>query len=226
MFETYPKINPPFVRDGKTKRLIKYKWLTDEFAYLNDLDWVWTEKVDGAGIRVIWDGYSVSFAGRKDGSEIPSHLLKYLENKFGGAENEGLFEQKFGNKSVILFGEGYGPKINSGEQYRDDVSFILFDVEINGLWLPRAAVSDIANYFSIEIVPRITSDDGCSDVNWAMDYVMSHPKSHVAKVNGKDCYMEGLVGTPMCGILTRTGERIQMKVKWNDFRWLTDAFNT
>lgn len=226
MFETYPKINPPFVRDGKTKRLIKYKWLTDEFAYLNDLDWMWTEKVDGAGIRVIWDGYSVSFAGRKDGSEIPSHLLKYLENKFGGAENEGLFEQKFGNKNVILFGEGYGSKINSGEQYRDDVSFILFDVEINGLWPSRAAVSDIANYFSTEIVPRITSDDGCSDVNWAMDYVMSHPKSHVAKVNGKDCYMEGLVGTPMCGILTRTGERIQMKVKWNDFRWFTDAFNT
>ena len=90
MFETYPKINPPFVRDEKTKRLIKYKWLTDEFAYLNDLDWMWTEKVDGAGIRVIWDGYSVSFAGRKDGSEIPSHLLKYLENKFGGTENEGL----------------------------------------------------------------------------------------------------------------------------------------
>ena len=126
MFETYPKINPPFVRDVKTKRLIKYKWLTDEFAYLNDLDWMWTEKVDGTGIRVIWDGYTVSFAGRKDGSEIPSHLLKYLENKFGGTENEGLFEQKFGNKNVILFGEGYGSKINSGEQYRDDVSFILF----------------------------------------------------------------------------------------------------
>ena len=226
MFETYPKINPPFVRDEKTKRLIKYKWLTDEFAYLNDLDWMWTEKVDGTGIRVIWDGYTVSFAGRKDGSEIPSHLLKYLENKFGGAENEGLFEQKFGNKNVILFGEGYGSKINSGEQYRDDVSFILFDVEINGLWLSRAAVSDIANYFSTEIVPRITSDNGLSDVDWAMDYVMSHPKSRVAKANGKDCYMEGLVGTPMCGILTRTGERIQMKVKWHDFRWFTDAFNT
>lgn len=222
MFEAYPKINPPFVRDEKTKRLIKYKWLTPEFAYLNDLDWIWTEKINGTNTVIMWDGYKVSFAGRKEGSEIPDHLLKYLENKFGGTENEGLFEQKFGNKNVILFGEGYGPKINSGEQYRDDVSFILFDVKINGLWLSRVAVSDIANYFGTEIVPRITSDDGFSDVNWAMDYVMSHPKSRVAKEHGKDCYMEGLVGTPMCGILTRTGERIQTKIKWHDFRWFVN----
>lgn len=223
MFEAYPKINPPFNRDTKSKRLIMNDWFMPEFAYLQDCDWIWTEKVDGTNIQVIWDGYRVSFAGRKEGSDIPDHLLKYLENKFGGPENEGLFEQKFGNKRVILFGEGYGLKINSGEQYRDDVSFILFDVKINGLWLSRASVNDIASYFSTEIVPRITSDDGFSDINWAINYVMSRPKSRVAKANGKDCYMEGLVGTPMCGILTRTGERIQMKIKWHDFRWFADV---
>lgn len=227
MFEAYPKINPPFVRDEKTKRLILNNWILPEFAYLQDLDWIWTEKVDGTNTLVVWDGYRVSFYGRKETSQIPDHLLKYLENKFGGPENEGLFEQKFGNKSVILFGEGYGPKIQTGEEYRDDVSFILFDVKINGLWLSREAVNDIANYFSVDIVPRVTADEhGFSDVQWAISYMKSHPKSIVAEKYGKDCYMEGLVGTPMCGILRRTGERIQMKIKWSDFRWFTDAFNT
>ena len=64
-------------------------------------------------------------------------LLEYLNNKFINIETEELFEQKFGENDVILFGEGYGAKIQNGGLYRSDNSFILFDVMINGNYQNR-----------------------------------------------------------------------------------------
>lgn len=58
---------------------------------------------------------------------------------------------------MILFGEGYGVKINGGGAYRPDVSFILFDVYLpaGNIWLKREAVEDIARTFNIDVVPII-----------------------------------------------------------------------
>ena len=217
-FVSYPKIETPFGRDMDTKKIVKYAWRSNEVEYLKDNDWIWTEKVDGTNIQICWDGHTVTFGGRTENANIPAHLMNYLVDKFGGDVNEEMFEQKFGDTPVILFGEGYGPKINGGQQYRDDVSFILFDVKIGNFWLLRDSVEDIAKFFGIDVVPIVTSEDGFSDIEFAMNYVMAHPKSIVAKNNGKDCYMEGLVGVPKYGILSRNGKRIQVKVKWKDFK--------
>lgn len=219
-FETYPKIETVFSRNPETKKLTAYDWRMPEIGYLQDNDWIWTEKVDGMNARVYWDGHNVTFGGRTERAQIPNGLMEYLEKTFGGETNEEIWEQRFGENEVILFGEGYGPKIQSGSQYRDDISFILFDVKIGKYWLQRDAVEDIAHYFGIDVVPIVRSPDGYPDVHFAIDYVAKHPKSIVAKNNGKDCYMEGLVGVPKCGLLRRNGERIQVKVKWNDIKEL------
>lgn len=216
---TYPKIDGLFARDSETKKIIPGAFRSQEVEYLYYNDWIWTEKIDGTNIRVIWDGYTVSFAGRTDRAQIPAKLLEYLESTFGGQANEQLFEQKFGNMPVILFGEGYGPGIQKGGNYRDDVSFILFDVLVeDNLWLNRESIEDIAKYFSIEAVPILA----VGDMDWAINYVKTHPYSQVASDNGKKNYAEGVVGVPTIMPLTRTGKRIMVKVKWEDLKELVD----
>lgn len=206
----YHKIETLFNRDEKTKKLIQGSYRNETFEYLKDNIWQFTEKVDGTNIRIYWDGHRVSFGGRTDNAQIPAHLINRLNDLFGGETNEQLFEQKFGECEVELFGEGYGIKIQNGGLYRDDVDFILFDVMINGNYQPRESVENIAKYFGIDIVPIVlegTLQDG-------VDYVLNNRKSIVAK-NGAE--IEGVVGRPKMELNDRTGKRVIVKIKYRDF---------
>lgn len=210
MMKEYHKIETLFKRDPKTKKLIVGEYTNDTVEYLKDNIWQFTEKVDGTNIRVYWDGHRITFGGRTDNAMIPAHLINKLNDLFGGEVNEQLFEQKFGDTPVELFGEGYGPKIQSGGAYRDDVDFILFDVLIKDTYLKRDSVEDIANYFGINIVPVVlegTIQDG-------IDYVMNNLKSTIA-VNGAE--LEGVVGRPKVEVLDRLGRRVIVKIKRRDF---------
>lgn len=210
MMKEYHKIETLFKRDPKTKKLIVGEYTNETVEYLKDNVWQFTEKVDGTNIRVYWDGHKVSFGGRTDNAMIPAHLINKLNDLFSGEVNEQLFEQKFGDTPIELFGEGYGPKIQSGGAYRDDVDFILFDVMINDTYLKRESVEDIANYFGINVVPVLlegTIQDG-------IDYVMNNLKSTIA-VNGAD--LEGVVGRPKVEVLDRLGRRAIVKIKRKDF---------
>lgn len=81
--------------------------------------------------------------GRTDNAEIPRPLLDSLNKIFGTTEAEELFEQTFGEKNVILFGEGYGGKVQGvGNEYRPDESFILFDVLIGENYQTREWVRE------------------------------------------------------------------------------------
>ena len=206
----YHKIEALFNRDEKTKKLIQGSYRNETFEYLKDNIWQFTEKVDGTNIRIYWDGHRVQFGGRTDNAQIPAHLINRLNDLFSGETNEQLFEQKFGECEVELFGEGYGIKIQNGGLYRDDVDFILFDVMINGNYQPRASVENIAKYFGIDIVPIVlegTLQDG-------VDYVLNNRKSIVAK-NGAE--IEGVVGRPKTELNDRNGKRVIVKIKYRDF---------
>lgn len=205
----YHKIETVFERDSNTKRLIENKFRNPTVEYLSNNPWVFTEKIDGTNIRIHWDGHKVEFGGRTDRADIPKHLKEILEVLFCGEVNEELFEQKFGANDVTLYGEGYGIKIQNGGNYRSDVSFILFDVQIGDLWLTRENVEDIAEYFGIEVVPVIM----VGTIDEAVEFVKEHPKSTIGTA-----YMEGLVGRPMYELLDRRGNRVIVKIKYKDFQ--------
>lgn len=205
----YVKIPNVFKRETFAKnKLIEGEWSSPELEYLKDADWEFTEKVDGTNIRVIWDGYRVSFKGRTDKADIPKHLLEKLEELFGGTDKEELFEQTFGQSEVILFGEGYGEKIQKGGGLYGKVNFILFDVWIGGFWLGTNNVSDIADTFNIGRVPILFSGNLMDGV----EYIKGHPKSML-----RDAELEGIVGRPMVQMFSRTGQRIMVKIKCRDF---------
>lgn len=207
----YVKIDTPFNRaeDG-SKKLIEGDFRNETIEYLKDLPWVWTEKIDGTNISVAWDGHRVQFHGRTERAQIPADLVNKLNEMFGGETNEEMFEQIFGETPMILYGEGYGPKIQKGGAYRRDVSFILFDVyqPDNDLWLKREAVEDIAQKLGIDVVPIIFE----GPIDYAVDFVKTVPNSEFGTA-----LMEGLVGRPKIELRDRQARRVIVKVKVRDF---------
>jgi len=227
--ETYHKIQTLFKRhtEGKKKgKMIRGEWTTPELEYLAGNQWEFTEKVDGTNIRI---GYNlnpdnldrVEFAGRSDNAVIPKFLMEYLEDTF----TPGLFKDA-DLRDVILFGEGYGPKIQKvGSLYRDDHSFVLFDVKIGEWWLSRKDVDDVAAKLGIESVPTI----GQGTLHDAIDIVSSGITfnkgggverwgSGTLQSRWGNFAAEGIVARPVVPMFDRKGQRIITKIKAVDFK--------
>ena len=205
----YHKIEGLFKRDEQTKKLIEGQYRNETVEFLKDIEWEFTEKIDGTNIRIIWDGHKVEFRGRTDKAQIPSALLNRLIELFGGDVNEQIFEQNFGEKQVMLIGEGYGAKIQGvGGLYRPDQDFILFDVMIGENYQPRETVNSVAKMFNLDVVPIVlkgTIQDG-------IDFVKDRPKSTIGTAP-----MEGLVGRTKAELKDRCGNRVIVKIKVSDF---------
>lgn len=206
---TYPKIETVFKRDERgTKKLIPGAFRNETVEFLSGLPWVFSEKIDGTNIRVHWDGHAVEFGGRTERAQIPAPLVNYLNATFKTPEAEELFEQKFGEAEIMLFGEGYGAGIQSGGAYRKDLSFIMFDAFCGGLWLKRDAIEDIARTFAIDAVPIVLTGTIADGV----EFVKRERKSTIGAAD-----MEGIVGKPAIDILDRRGQRVIVKIKRRDF---------
>lgn len=205
----YHKIEGLFKRDEQTKKLIEGQYRNETVEFLKDMEWEFTEKIDGTNIRIIWNGHKVEFRGRTDKAQIPSALLNRLIELFGGEVNEQIFEQNFGEKEVMLIGEGYGAKIQGvGGLYRPDQDFILFDVMIGENYQPRETVNAVAKMFNLDVVPIVlkgTIQDG-------IDFVKDKPKSTIGTAP-----MEGLVGRTKVELKDRCGNRVIVKIKVSDF---------
>lgn len=206
----YNKIDTLYKRDMEgSKKLLEGEFRNPTVEFLKDNIWTFTEKIDGTNIRVYWDGHKVQFGGRTERAQIPAHLVNFLTATFGTPEAEQIFEEKFGETPVILFGEGYGPKIQNGGAYRPDVSFIMFDVLISNNWQTRESVEDIAKAFGIDIVPIIFE----GTIQEGVDFVKGNPDSTIGTAK-----MEGLVGRPKIEMRDRCGKRVIVKIKWEDFK--------
>jgi hypothetical protein len=206
----YNKIETIYERDiNGTKKLIEGKYRNETVEYLANNEWEFTEKIDGTNIRIYWDGHKITFGGRTDRASIPSHLVNKLNELFLNEETEQLFEQKFGEMEVTLFGEGYGTKIQAvGSDYRSDVGFILFDVLIGENYQSRESVEDIAKAFALEIVPIVLR----GTIQEAVDFIKTNPNSTIGKAK-----MEGVVGRPKVELKDRCGHRLIVKIKCRDF---------
>lgn len=206
----YNKIDTLYKRDMEgSKKLLEGEFRNPTVEFLKDNVWQFTEKVDGTNVRIFWDGHNVQFGGRTDKAQMPAPLVNHLNSVFSTPEAEQIFEEKFGETPVILFGEGYGPKIQNGGLYRNDVSFIMFDVLIANNYQPRESVEDIAKAFGVDVVPIIFE----GTIQEGVDFVKTNPDSTMGTAK-----MEGLVGRPKIEMRDRCGKRVIVKIKWDDFK--------
>lgn len=195
-----------YERDPETKfrTLIEGKWGTPEFGYLADLEWEWTEKLDGTNIRIIWDGERVVFGGKTDNAQLYAPLVAWMNAKFYSGALARVF-----TGPAILYGEGFGAGIQGGGKYRSDTVVVAFDVFCAGMWLKREDVHDIANKLEIEHAAVV----GHGPLVKAIDIVKAGLKSS----HGNNCEAEGLVMRPAVELLDRRGQRVITKIKTKDF---------
>lgn len=204
----YRKIPNVFKFDEKYKKVIG---LNEPFNSLSKLTWIGTEKVDGTNIRIHWDGHKIEIGGRTDKAEFQADLKTYLDSIFLTEEMEYIFEQVFGEKDVMIFGEGYGPKIQNGGTYSDTPKFIVFDIDINGYHLNRTKINEVSEKLGLDSVPIVFS----GDIYDAIKFVGNNPSS---RINAKH-EMEGLVlELEDLDIYDSKGERIKCKCKYRDIK--------
>jgi hypothetical protein len=206
--EKYHKIQTVFNRDPETKykNLLIGEYSKPEFEYLKDNEWVFTEKVDGTNIRVMFDGEKISFGGKTDRAQVPVDLFNHLNEMFSDVEKfKAIFDQP-----VCLYGEGYGPKIQKGGgNYKSHCDFVLFDVSVGDFWLERENLEGIAKKLGLDIVPII----GNGNLETAIDMCQKGFNSKWG-----DFKAEGVVARPLVEIRNRKNERIITKIKCRDFR--------
>lgn len=204
--KTYHKIQTVWLRDpaNRYRTLLEEEWATPEFEYLKHNEWTYTEKVDGTNVRIIYTGQHVAFTGKTDRAQLHPNLMNALEEMFTVT----ALDRVFGTDSVCLYGEGYGPKIQKGGKYRQDQSFVLFDVKVGDWWLRQGDVRDIASKLEIEVVPVV----GFGDLYEMVEEVRAGFKSYWG-----DFMAEGIVARPDVELFARNGNRIITKLKYKDF---------
>lgn len=206
--DKYHKIQTIFKRNMQDKgKIIIGEYACPEFELLKNIEWVFTEKIDGTNIRVFWDGENVKYGGRTDNAQIPAILVEKLQATFP----QKLLQETLSNP-MCLYGEGYGAKIQSGGNYNPHgVDFILFDVKVDNWWLKRDAIESIASSLNIKVVPIV----GQGTLNDAARLMSNNFKSQWG-----DFPAEGFVIKPAIELFNRKGERIITKIKHKDFKKL------
>lgn len=191
------------------------------------------------GDMVVGAKFKVRIAGKTDNAQIPKNLLKHMQEKY---PDEKVFaalglkefipvdeweEHKWNSYEDIpnmytIYGEGYGEGIQSGGWYiKGGNEFIVFDVKVNDLYLKTDARDEIATKLGAPIVPL----KGYFTLDEAIDYVRKGFRSEVAE-NPDAKMAEGLVLRTDLGLRDRMGERLIVKVKYEDFQKYRAVYGT
>lgn len=211
----YPKIETLYNRDEKTHKILTAEVRLTEFS--NIRRWHVTEKVDGTNVRVCYGADdSIRFSGRTDNAQMPVRLLEVLGQIFTKERLEATFGLP--ESEVVLFGEGYGEKIQNGGNYRRGIGFRLFDVLVGEWWLEPEAVKDVAAHLGIDTVPYLGEIDILPTSPSDIESLIPNRDSLVAQQDsGQGCEAEGIVARTVPLLLTRRGERLMWKLKFRDF---------
>ncbi len=221
----YPKIETLFERNpDKPFNVFIDMIRMEEFSIPQT--WLVTEKIDGTNIRVVCTKDEVRFRGRTDNAQMPVFLLDRLIDMLPHeALCEAFFSEENDTHQVVLYGEGYGAKIQKGGgDYRAGVSFRLFDVLIVGeernWWLNWDNVADVAKKLSIRTVPVISRDDTIGKAVARVEREGLRSDTATAESASQDNIRqaEGIVARTEPLLFTRRGDRVMWKLKASDFK--------
>jgi ATP-dependent RNA circularization protein (DNA/RNA ligase family) len=205
--EEYHKIHTVFKRDVKGK-IIETEYAHPEIFYLLNNTWSVTEKIDGTNIRIGFKDEKIEIGGRTNNAQIPVTLVAKLQELFTVDKLQSIFNYP---DQVILFGEGYGSKIQKGgsNYIPDGVNFILFDVKVGEWWLKKEDVFNIAQRLQIDMVPFLGE--------WTLLETINKVRNKELKSAWNKVPIEGVVCRPLVQLFNRKGERIITKLKVKDF---------
>lgn len=212
----YPKIETLYER-GEDFAVDATRLRRPEFDLVKE--WVVTEKVDGTNIRAIFSiGGDLEVRGRTDRAQVPPGVIAAVHREISATGMADLFWNEDSKPNqVILYGEGYGAKIQKGGGYRDDQGFILFDVlvrcceEEHAFWLKPADVDDVAARLGVDSVPVLSRNATIPNI------ARTVREGFHSRLSDK-VEPEGVVCRPRENLFDQRGRRVMFKLKAKDFR--------
>lgn len=132
----------------------------------------------------------------------------------------GKYIVDFEEVPVYIYGEFFGKKIQDGGNYdKDKNRFSIFDICVQGWWVPIDMLNDYAQKLGLDVVPYI----GQMTIDEAEQMVMKGFKTRVPDVTNPDYMEEGIVARPVVPIKDPRGKRIIVKIKSCDYNDLKNA---
>jgi len=123
---------------------------------------------------------------------------------------------------VYIYGEFFGKKIQAGGNYdKDKNRFSIFDICMQGWWVPIDMLNDYAAKLGLDVAPYI----GQMTIDEAEKMVMKGFKTAVPDVSNPDYLAEGIVARPIVPIKDPRGRRIIVKIKTCDYNDLKVAID-
>lgn len=214
----YPKIETLYDRDDNFV-VDPARVRVPEFA--NVRNWHVTEKVDGTNVRIglMSDG-SVCYGGRTDSAQMPIFLSEYIRKTFTAEKLQVALVNPDGTfPETVLFGEGYGAKIQKGGGlYRADCAVRLFDVMVGKWWLSPENVKDVATKLGVMSVPYGRVIDWLPTNEHELRAALGGEHSIVAlEDSGQVRDFEGIVARACPMLYGARGNRMIWKLKFRDF---------
>lgn len=148
--EAYHHIEAPTVltrKDGKyAKKRSMTKFSSEEFRLLNKNFWYAKRKYDGTNMRIYWDGNRAVWNGKTNKFTPTKEIAECMDNLI----SEEVFEEVFGRKEVMIFGELMGEGIQGNELGIKGLKLIVFDIKIGGIWLQPEDILAISENMGLE----------------------------------------------------------------------------
>ena len=121
---------------------------------------------------------------------------------------------------VYIYGEFFGKKVQKGGNYdKDNNRFSIFDICMQGWYVPVDMLNDYAQKLGLDVAPYI----GQMTIPEAEEMVIEGFKTRVPNVSNPDYLEEGIVARPVVPIKDPRGKRIIVKIKTCDYADLKRA---
>ena len=121
---------------------------------------------------------------------------------------------------IYIYGEFYGKKVQKGGNYdADKQRFAIFDICMQGWYIPIDMLTDYAEKLGLEMAPYI----GQMTIDEAEQMVIKGFKTRVPNPSNPDYLEEGIVARPVVPIKDPHGKRIIVKIKTCDYADLNNA---
>ncbi len=132
----------------------------------------------------------------------------------------GVYGVELEEVPIYIYGEFFGKKIQAGGNYdKDKNRFSIFDICVQGWWIPIDMLNDYAAKLGLDVAPYI----GQMTIEEAEQMVIKGFKTTVPDVSNPDYLAEGIVARPIVPIKDPRGKRIIVKIKTCDYNDLGDA---
>jgi hypothetical protein len=214
----YPKIDNLYKRNpDKLSELLVGTYTRPEFGLIDA--WDVTEKIHGTNVQLRFRNVftrNFDINGRTDRAQFTVTQEEFLLELGDGIHTDvSRILNSFDLDTLTIYGELYGPKIQSGGNYSESLGFRAFDMLVNDqVWLAPDDVRKNADLMNLEMAPYL----GEMTTEQIFLLVAGGFKSTFAKNREYDA--EGVIAKPRFNLYDQRNRRVMFKLKHNDLKHL------